>query len=71
MEFVIIKHHLAAKHFCLHSKKVKSSNFIFVCNISITKRENQEASSLKEQIAVLTETVNTLAIEFRLIKDNK
>ena len=46
-------------------KKVKSGNFIFVCDTCITKRENQEASSINDQIVALTDTVNKLASKFK------
>ena len=59
------------KTFLSSFKKLKGSNFIFVCDICITKRENQEASSLKDQISELTATVNTLANEFKSFKEEK
>ena len=60
-----------SKTFLASFKKVKSSNFIFVCDSCITKRENQEASNIKDQIAALAVTVNTLASEFKSFKSEK
>ena len=59
------------KTFLSSFKKVKSSNFIFVCDICIPKRENQEASSLNDQIAALTATVSTRAHKFKQFKEEK
>ena len=56
------------KTFLSSFKKVRCSNFIFVCDMCITKRENLEASSINDQIAALTETVSKLATEFQSFK---
>lgn len=60
-----------SKTFLSSFKKVKCCNFIFVCNMCITKRENQEVSSINNQIAALPDTVSKLASEFQLLKTEK
>ena len=50
---------------------LKKSNFMFVCDECITKRENHEASSIKDQLADLTQTVKALANEVRALKTEK
>ena len=60
-----------SKTFLSLFKKLKVGNIIFVCDICITKRENHEASSINDQIAALTMTVNTLANEFKSFKAEK
>ena len=49
-----------SKTFVSNFKKVKVANFLFVCDVCLTKREHKEASTLKDQISALTETVNSL-----------
>ena len=61
----------ACKTFITNFKKLKSGNFLFVCNSCITMRENNEASTLKEQIADLTNTVSSLVNEFKEFKQEK
>ena len=46
-------------------------NFIFVCDVCLTKKEQNQASDLKDQIADLADTVKTLAQEFKLYKEGK
>ena len=48
----------------------KISNFLFVCDHCLTKRENDEASDLKDQLSELTSTVNKLATEFSAFKSD-
>ena len=50
-------------------KKVKVCNFLFACDICVTKREQNEASSMKQQMAALTSSVATLVKEFELLKE--
>ena len=59
------------KTFLASFKKVKNGNFIFVCDICITKRENQESSNIKDQIKALADTVDTLTSEFKSFKSVK
>ena len=59
------------KTFLASFLKIKSGNFIFVCNTCITKRENKEASSIKDEINELKDTVKTLIEEFKLFKESK
>ena len=47
-------------------KKLKVDNYLFVCDICLTKRENNEASTLKDQIETLTAKVETLVNDFNL-----
>ena len=49
-------------------KANKSRNFMFVCNHCLTRRENKQASDLKDQISELASTVSTLAKEFSAFK---
>ena len=52
--------------------KTKVSNYLFVCDVCLTKWENNEASSMKEQIQELATTVTMLAQEFKTFKaENK
>ena len=60
-----------AKTFIGSFKKVKVSNFLFLCDVCLTKRENNEASVLKDQIAALTEKVETLINDFQSFKADK
>ena len=50
----------ASKTFVANFNKVKVRNFLFLCDFCLTKRENNEASTLKDQMENLTETVKTL-----------
>ena len=59
------------KSFLTSFKKVKSCNFIFVCDVCLTRRENQEASNIKDQIEALANTVSNLANEFKSFKAGK
>ena len=58
-----------SKTFVNNFRKTKVSNFLFVCDSCLTKWENNEASSMKEQIQDLTATVTMLAQEFKTFKD--
>ena len=40
-------------------QKLKSGNFVFVCDMCLTRKENNQASSIKEQISSFTDTVNS------------
>ena len=52
--------------------KLKSNtNFIFICNTCKTKRENKEASSIKDELSELKDTVKLLAEEFKSFKEAK
>lgn len=51
--------------------KKQRNNFIFVCDICITKKEQNQASDIKDQISNLTATVKVLANEFKLFKEEK
>ena len=57
------------KTFIYSFKKQKNSNFIFMCNSCIMKRELHEASTMKDQIEALTKTVSVLANEFKSFKE--
>ena len=61
----------ASKSFISSFKKLKSKNFTFVCNQCITRRENNQASSLNDQISELADTVKMLAEEFKSFKEEK
>ena len=50
-------------------KKLKRSNFLFLCDLCLTKKENNQASTINDQISSLTETVNTLVKEFSTFKN--
>ena len=52
-------------------KKLKVDNYLFVCDICLTKRENNEASTLKDQIETLTAKVETLVNDFKVFKNEK
>ena len=52
-------------------KKLRNRNFTFVCDPCLTRRENNQASCLKEQISDLALTVQTLANEFKSFKEEK
>ena len=52
-------------------KKLKVDNYLFVCDICLTQRENNEASTLKDQIEALTAKVDTLVSDFQEIKNEK
>ena len=49
-------------------KKAKVSNYLFVCNMCLTKRENNEASTLEDRIEALTAKVDRLVGEFQVLK---
>ena len=51
-------------------KGMKSDNFVFICNNCLTSKEHIEASSVKEQLAMLVRTVSDLKREFREFKSN-
>ena len=44
---------------------------MFVCNHCLTRRENKQASDLKDRISELASTVSTLAKEFNAFKTEK
>ena len=50
-------------------KKVKSGNFLFLCDLCLTKKEHNMASTINDQISTLSETVNLLVKEFSAFKD--
>ena len=50
-----------SKTFLASLKKVKSENIVMICDICRTKKENNEASCMKDQISALAATVNTLS----------
>ena len=50
-------------------KKLKRSNFLFLCDLCLTRKENNQASTINDQISSLTETVNTLVKEFSTFKN--
>ena len=49
-------------------KKFKCENFVFCCDSCMTRRENQEASTLKEQVDELKDSIKELAAEFKAFK---
>ena len=55
--------------FVSNFNKCKVGNFIFVCNVCLTKRKTNEASGLKDQIEALASTVASLANEFKSFKE--
>ena len=57
----------ACRTFLGNFKKQKP-NFVFVCDSCLTRKEQNMASDLKDQIAQLTATVSTLASEFKSFK---
>ena len=58
------------KAFVANFNKQKARNFIFMCDVCLTKKENSEASTLQDQIESLTATVSTLVQEFKKFKAN-
>ena len=56
------------KTFLTTFKALKSPNFIFLCDACLTKREQLEASSLKEQLASVVNSVSELAKEVKSLK---
>ena len=52
-------------------KKLKVDNYLFACDICLTKREDNEASTLKDQFEALTAKVDTLVSKFQGIKSEK
>ena len=56
------------KTFLKKFKEVRSKNFMFVCDHCLTRRENKQASLMKDQISDLTDTVSTLVKEFSAFK---
>ena len=58
----------ASKTFVANFNKVKVKNFLFLCDFCLTKRENNEASTLKDQMENLTETVKTLVKDIQSLK---
>lgn len=53
----------APKKYCSRSfltsfQGLKSGNFVFVCDTCLTRKENNQASSINEQIASFTDTIN-------------
>ena len=56
------------KSFLSSFKKIKTGNFLFVCDLCLTKKENKEASTINDQISTLTETVSSLVREFSTFK---
>lgn len=50
----------AGKTFIASFKKVKVKNFMFCCDICLTKRENNQASSINEKLAELAQQMSTL-----------
>lgn len=50
----------SCKSFLNSFKKVKVKNFKFTCDICVTRRENNQASTINEQISELTQTVSKL-----------
>ena len=52
-------------------KELRNCNFTFVCDPCLTRRENNQASCLKEQISDLASTVQTLANDFKSFKEEK
>ena len=52
-------------------KKLKVNNLMFVCDICMIKKENKEASDMKDQIQSLTETVQNLVSEFETFKQDQ
>ena len=55
-----------SKTFLASFKKVKSDNIVMICDICKTKRENNEASCLKDQVSELAATVNALVNKFEV-----
>ena len=51
--------------------KLKSRNFIFFCDSCLTKRENQEASAITDQIKEIKTAINSLQNEFKEISAKK
>ena len=56
------------KTFLKKFKEVRVRNFMFVCDHCLTRRENKQASLMKDQISELTNTVSTLVKEFSAFK---
>ena len=59
------------KSFLNTFKRAKKINFFFLCDVCLTKREQNEASTVTQQISSLTETVAKLASEFSAFKDSQ
>ena len=59
------------KTFLKQFKGLKSSNFWFICDTCITKHENIEASSIKQQLAEVVSSVANLAKEVKSLKEEK
>ena len=59
------------KTFLKQFKGLKSSNFWFICDTCITKHENIEASSIKQQLAEVVSSVANLAKEVKALKEEK
>ena len=57
------------KSFLNTFKRAKKSNFLFLCDTCLTRREQNEASTVTQQISSLTDTVAKLASEFTAFKD--
>ena len=57
--------------FLSNFKKLRVSNFLFVCDSCVTRREHNQASDLKDQISELAATVGALAREFNSFKTEK
>ena len=68
MDSAMIKQPFGSKSFLSLFKNLKSDNFIFICDHCITKRENNEASTIKDQILELTKVVKNLAGEIKNMK---
>ena len=52
-------------------KKIKSINFLFVCDSCVTLRETNETSTLNEQIHSLTTIVQKLVTDVQSLKSSK
>ena len=61
----------ASRSFIGNFKKLKTCNIVFICDECKTRKENNEASNLKDQILSLTDTVKNLVSEFKLFKEEK
>ena len=63
--------------FCVRSflksfKGLKNkANFMFVCDHCVTRRENNEASSTKEQLAAVVQALALLTLEVKALKEDK
>ena len=62
-------HPICNKSFLNTFKKARNNNFFFLCDVCLTKREQNEASTVNDKISSLTETVAKLASEFSSFRE--